>query len=65
MTFFLLFCRKALTGTAIQASGSNFRPRLPMHHHLSSADSHHNEEEEGVDVVGLDSSDSTYSHHSK
>eukprot|EP00093_Oithona_nana_P003428 03428.XXX_76859_70637_1 [CDS] Oithona nana genome sequencing. len=61
--------KKALTGTAIQASGSNFRPRLPMHHHHMVTghhpmDSHNNEEEEGVDVVGLDSSDSTYSHQS-
>ena len=40
------------------------------HHHMAGTghhamDSHNNEEEEGVDVVGLDSSDSTYSHQSK
>ena len=42
-------------------------------HHLSSSNNHHSNtqnthdqnEEEGVDVVGLDSSDSAYSHHSK
>ena len=52
---------------------------LHGHHqpHLSSSNNHHhntqnthqthdqNTEEEGVDVVGLDSSDSAYSHHSK
>ena len=63
-------------GQAIQASASNFRPPISTHHHhghhqphLGSNINTHNHnhmdnDDEGVDVVGLDSSD-TYSHHSK
>ena len=61
-------------GQAIQASASNFRPPISTHHHHhshhqphlgSNTNSNHmDNDDEGVDVVGLDSSD-TYSHHSK
>ena len=67
--------RKSMGGQAIQASASNFRPPISTHHHhhhqphLGSNINTHNHnhmdnDDEGVDVVGLDSSD-TYSHHSK
>lgn len=70
-----------MSGQALQASASsNFRMAAhhhhPLHHqHLGHHQghggstvhqpTHDSTEEEGVDVVGLDSSDSTYSHHSK
>jgi len=67
--------KKSMGGQAIQASASNFRPPISTHHHHhshhqphlgSNTNSNHNHmdnDDEGVDVVGLDSSD-TYSHHS-
>lgn len=66
-----------MTGTAIQASsGPNMRPGLhhQLHHHAgghhypgsinSGPNNHTQDEEEGVDVVGLDPSDTSYSHQS-
>ena len=54
-------------GQAIQASASNFRPPISTHHHHhshhqphlgSNTNSNHmDNDDEGVDVVGLDSSD--------
>ena len=65
---FFLYFRKNLGGQALQASASNFRPPFSHHQpHVGSTNTHNNHtdnDEEGVDVVGLDSSD-TYSHHSK
>ena len=76
-----LLYRKSIGGQALQASASsNFRTAHhqhgghPLHHQHLSTNNHTTQnthqtdcttEEEGVDVVGLDSSDSAYSHHSK
>ena len=53
-----------MTGQALQASASNFRPPTHHHPHQHQPQNNADNDEEGVDVVGLDSSD-TYSHHSK